>query len=108
MVKMCCKDMMDNTYCTDHDWDYLGNEDKLVYYSSKFDEYGLPVYDGENGSASSYVIIQYCPWCGKKLPKSRRDEWFDCLISMGYEPMEDFDSIPEKYKTSAWYSSKEQ
>lgn len=71
MVKMCCKDMMDKTYCIDPDRRITSEtpKDKLVYYSSKFNEYGLPIYDGENGSASSYVIIQYCPWCGKNYQK---------------------------------------
>lgn len=42
----------------------------------------------------------------KKLPKSRRDEWFDCLESLGFDsPFEDFDKIPSRFKTSEWYSS---
>lgn len=79
-------------------------EDKIVYYSSKFNEYGLPIYDGENGRATSYILIRYCPWCGGKLPKSRRDEWFDCLEKNGFDtPFEDFDKIPSEFKTSEWW-----
>ena len=43
----------------------------------------------------------------EKTPKIRRDKWFDCLTSMGYELIKDFDLIPEKYTTSAWYSPEE-
>ena len=43
--------------------------DRLIIYDSRFDEYGIIIHDGGN----SYVAIGYCPWCGKKLPKSKRD-----------------------------------
>jgi hypothetical protein len=40
----------------------------LVAYSSKLDEYLLIVHDG----GQSGVHIQYCPWCGVRLPESQR------------------------------------
>jgi len=98
-VKICCDDMKEKMCYTGQN-----EEDKLVYYSSRFSEYGLPIYDGENGKATSYVLIQYCPWCGKRLPQSRRKEWFDSLEKLGFDsPFENFDHIPEKFKTDAWY-----
>lgn len=101
-MKMCCKDMEQNVYCTDNNKD--NQTDRVVYYSSKFNEYGLPIHDGENGRVTSYILIQHCPWCGKKLPVSRRDEWFDWLEKLGFDsPLEDFDEIPSKFKTSEWY-----
>ena len=102
MMKMCCKDMLENIYYTDNNKD--NQTDKVVYYSSKFNEYGLPIHDGENGRATSYIQIQHCPWCGKKLPESQRDEWFDCLERLGFDsPLESLDEIPSKFKTSEWY-----
>ncbi len=78
---------------------YLNSEDKIITYSSRFNEYGIPVCDGGN----SYIIISHCPWCGKELPKSKRDEWFYELEKLGFEePMFD-DSIPEQFKTAEWY-----
>ena len=109
MMKMCCEDMFNNVLCTDLEGGCISQypEDKLIYYSSKFNEYGLPVHDGENGRATSYVLIQHCPWCGKKLPESRREEWFDRLESLGFDsPFDDRDNIPAKFKTSEWYSGK--
>lgn len=41
--------------------------DNLIYLSEQFDEYGILVHDG----GASYVIIQYCPWCGTNLPESK-------------------------------------
>ncbi len=75
--------------------------DATVIYSNKFDEYGIPVRDG----GSSYIVINYCPHCGIKLPKSRRDKWFKELEKLGFnEPFEK--SIPKKYLTDEWYRKK--
>jgi hypothetical protein len=43
-----------------------------MLYFNKFDEYGIPIHDG----GTSCIIIKYCPWCGKKLPKSKRKSSF--------------------------------
>ena len=42
--------------------------DILIVYFSKYDEYGIPIRDG----GSSIVTIHFCPWCGTKLPESKR------------------------------------
>jgi predicted RNA-binding Zn-ribbon protein involved in translation (DUF1610 family) len=38
--------------------------DCLIGFSEKWDEYGIIIHDG----GGSWVTIQYCPWCGAKLP----------------------------------------
>lgn len=104
---MCCNDMENNIYHIDQkdNFDKNDQNDQAVYFSSKFNEYGIPIHDGENGRATSYILIQYCPWCGKKLPDSMREEWFERLESLGFEsPFEDFDKIPSEYKSSEWYA----
>ncbi|RZU40289.1 DUF6980 family protein [Edaphobacter modestus] len=50
-------------------------EGAAIIYNSKFDEYGIPVLDG----GSSYITLEFCPWCGAKLPPSKRDEYFGRL-----------------------------
>jgi len=57
--------------------------DALVEYLPKFDEYGIIVHDG----GSSIIGIEFCPWCGKKLPPSKRDEWFAELARRSLDPM---------------------
>jgi hypothetical protein len=97
----CCKEMDDqiNFTCDKHE-NTFDCPDKLVSYIAKFDEYGLIVH---NGGTASYLIM-YCPWCGKILPKSRRDEWFDKLESLGFnDPSEE--NIPEEFHTSSWFKS---
>ncbi len=78
--------------------DALQCPDKLLYNSSIFDEYGILIHDG----SGTYEIIEYCSWCGKKLPGSKRDEWFDALEKMGYDdPLNQ--EISEEFKGTEWY-----
>jgi hypothetical protein len=72
--------------------------DNLVYWSPPLDEYGLIVHDG----GPSYVLISTCPWCGSKLPDSRREAWAAELEKLGYDtPF--FDEVPAAYQSDAWY-----
>ncbi len=72
--------------------------DCLIDYSLLFDEYGIIVHDG----GSSSMTIAFCPWCGTRLPESKRDRWFDELAALGFdEPLEQ--DIPEGFRTVAWY-----
>ena len=88
---MCCE-MME---C------FLNNNEsnKIIQYSDRFDEYGIVIHDGGNSS----IIINYCPWCGKELPKSKRDEWFDTLEKLGFiNPLEE--DIPIEFKSNLWWN----
>ncbi len=75
--------------------------ERLVIYNPRFDEYGMIIHDGGN----SYSILRYCPWCGKKFPRSKRDRWFEALKSEGYnDPLKQ--RIPSKFLTDEWYRSR--
>jgi hypothetical protein len=87
-LEMSCDLHSDPFACADH----------LVLYNPRFDEYGIIIHDGGN----SYSMIQYCPWCGKKLPNSKRDLWFETLKARGYEnPLKQ--KIPSEFLTNEWY-----
>ena len=58
--------------CDQHD-DRRDCPDALVDFNQRSGFYGLFVRDGENGSASSVIVISFCPWCGAKLPKGLDD-----------------------------------
>ena len=88
----CCTEMEQNI-----------NELSGIHYNDIFDEYGLICHEDNE----SVVILKYCPWCGKKLPSSKREEWFERLEELGFDdPM--FDAcIPSKFKTSEWRKGQE-
>ena len=98
-MKYCCKDMecFFNIFCDNHS-STEECPDKIISYNIKFNEYGIIIHDG----GTSSIIINYCPWCGKKLPESKRDLWFQTLENMGYENFDD-EKIPQKFKTNEWY-----
>ena len=51
-------------------------EFRSVQYDTRFDEYAIVL--PEDGSL---MCFDFCPWCGKKLPESRREEWFEANIT---------------------------
>ena len=73
MTAHCCTMMTTNVEqrCDMHP-DPFDCVDRLVYYSEELREHGLIIHDG----GTSYVAIVYCPWCGTRLPESRRDELY--------------------------------
>lgn len=79
---------------------YINQEDGIVTYVPKFREFGIPVHDG----GSSYIVVDYCPWCGSNLPTSLRNEWFDILDNLEMEP--DDASIPGEMKSDGWWKKK--
>ncbi len=97
----CCEMMQSNVdkTCETHA-DPFDCPDQLVHYVDKFDEYGIIVHDG----GRSCVRIAFCPWCGAKLPESKRERWFTELKKLGIDEPSDSD-IPTKYETDAWYES---
>lgn len=87
-----------NFHCGSHD-DPRDCPSMLVIYLDQYDEYGIPSRDG----SESYWKIDHCPWCGAALPPSRREQWLRKLRAMGFDPLKDFDRIPEAFKTGRWY-----
>jgi hypothetical protein len=71
VMRHCCERMEERLKldCSQPE-DVFECPDSLVYYADRSNEYGLIVHDG----GTSYVVIEYCPWCGAKLPESKRSE----------------------------------
>lgn len=94
--KFCCEDL--ERFTTENKEEFY-DTNKFIYFNEKFDEFGFIIHDG----GQSYVGINYCPWSGDKLPSSKRLQWFDELEKLGYEdPIEDFEQLPEEYKSNEW------
>ncbi len=95
----CCTEMRDALIneCGMHADDPFACTDLALSYSDTFDEYGIMIHDG----GASVLVISYCPFCGAKLPDSRRDDWFDRLEAMGIDDPFAVE-LPEPYRSGAW------
>ena len=71
----------------------------ILIHVEAFNEYGIPFRDG----TGMYVKIDACPWCGKVLPDSLREEWCRTLANKGYDPYSDQAPIPPEFESAAWY-----
>lgn len=96
---------MSDIYCCNelkfHASTEFNDVDSPIIYVSKFDEFGLKIMDG----GSSYIVINYCPFCGKKLRPSKRDLWFDEVEKLGFEnPLSE--NIPDKFLSDEWWKNK--
>lgn len=89
MTVFCCNEMNQSIH-----------EMGAVRYVDKFDEYLLPV--AEDGV--SFLQLRFCPFCGQRLPESKRDEWFDRLERLGFDEPADQD-IPSEYKSAKWWKN---
>ena len=101
--RICC-DVMGGQlgYECDQHADLRDCSDVVVIYYPHTDEFVTPIRDG----GSSSLAIQYCPWCGKQLPNSKRDLWSDTLNSLGFDSLIS-DDVPAAYHTDAWWRNLE-
>ena len=76
---------------------FLASEELPVIEIPKFREIGIVYADG----TSSFQQIAFCPWCGKRLPPSLRDEWFRRVEALGFEIGDT--EIPVEYQSDAWF-----
>jgi hypothetical protein len=83
---------------------HLNGGEIHLSYSPEFREYSIS-YKKRYGGGEQ--LINYCPWCSKKLPKSLRDGFFDTLEEMGIEAdIMDLDNIPTEFKTDEWWKKR--
>ncbi|WCM86431.1 DUF6980 family protein [Acidovorax sp. NCPPB 3576] len=75
--------------------DQVISDDFNLEFIPKFREYGINYVGG-----GSYQVIDFCPWCGKKLSSSLREVWFEVLDRIGLEPEDD---IPLEMQSEAWW-----
>lgn len=97
----CCEMMQTNVNysCEVHDNAYEC-PDHLIFYNKVSRSYGIIIHDG----GESVVKINYCPWCGKKLPKNLKDQWFSLLDELGLEPGDE--KIPEEFTSDEWWKKR--
>jgi len=94
--KHCCLDMA--WFISEPiEWELQGSNPVILWISA-WNEYRIDISHRGNSS----TIIQFCPWCGKQLPKSKQCEWYQVLWAMGYQdPSEQ--EVPEEFNTDSWW-----
>ena len=94
----CCVDMsVAVTFACDQHDEPFECADFHIAYNAVTDEYGLPIRDG----GACVLLVAHCPFCGLKLPESKRDRWFDEIEALGLSPTDD--DVPPAYTTDAWW-----
>ena len=99
VMKHCCERMTKEIEHLSICDDPFNCSDAIIYYDLKIDEYGLIVHDG----GGSYICIDFCPFCGAKLPESKRDVWFEKLEALGFTDLLGRTDIPPEFRTDEWY-----
>lgn len=95
-MEHCCKKM-----------DYYATEkNSLVEYSPETRTYDFILQDDSFGT---YQGMYYCPWCGKKLPKTLGEEWCKVIkenLGLDYVFAEEWATLPEEFKTDEWWKKR--
>lgn len=79
---------------------HLEKEEASIVYNDRHREYGILSRWDYNESVSKHSI-DYCPWCGAKLPPGLSKQWFGLLEELGLEPEDP--RVPKDMKSDAWW-----
>jgi len=77
---------------------------KILEYSSKWREYGVTIHN-----SSTIMLMDYCMCCGKKLPESLRNKWFDILeeeYKLESPISSDKKKVPAEFLTDEWWKKR--
>ena len=69
-VEQAKRDYKDPHCCLTMDAE-LANKGTILNYSQTYREYGVKI-----PKSTGCMLMDYCMFCGKKLPLSLRDEWW--------------------------------
>src|SRR5687768_3225665 len=81
---------------------FLEDERDPIEYNPVFREYFIRLHNRFN-----IITFSYCPWCGIKLPKELRKEFFDTLereykIETDIGEYKKRKDIPQEFKSDEW------
>jgi hypothetical protein len=81
---------------------HLSKKGTILRYDSQYREYTV-------GFPNGGVLIQYCMFCGKKLPLSVRKEWYAILeeeYGLESPDEEDEKKVPKEFWTDEWWKKR--
>jgi hypothetical protein len=63
-MEYCCEAMARwSQPCEQHKDDPMACPDRLIHHTANVNMPGIRIFDG----GSSFVVIAFCPWCGKQV-----------------------------------------
>jgi len=75
---------------------HIHNREKIIRYDAPTRSYGIKV------TSTVRQRIQYCPWCGKELPKDLTKELGDIIFNeLNLDDFQDL-RMPEEFKSDEW------
>jgi len=89
--------------CENMDCELLNNK-SILLYNAKYREYAVKI-----DKSSACVMIDYCLFCGKKLPESLRVPWFDILeeeYGLERPASGDKKKVPADFLTDEWWKKR--
>lgn len=99
------KETRTTKHCCDAMTEMVTDKGSRIGFIPKYREY----YVERNGTTSIHSL-DYCPWCGAKLPESLREAWFDTLKNE-YALDDPWDHeqeklIPQEFNTNEWWKKR--
>ena len=82
----------------------LAKKGTILHYSQRFREYGVKV-----PKSTGCMLMDYCMFCGKKLPLSVRDEWYEILekeYGLEHPDEEDKKKVSKEFWTEEWWKNR--
>ena len=81
-------------------------ENKIIDYDITVREYGMRF------RKNRVKMLNFCPWCGIKLPKDLIGELYDVLEKEYNIPWRDADifeytNVPDEFKTDEWWKKRD-
>ena len=82
----------------------------IVLYRHVWREFSIP--SGDITSGETAHAVDYCPFCGSRLPRSLWDEWLTCLedeyhLIKGEELLKDFlTRVPPEFRSDEWWKKR--
>ena len=79
-------------------------EDQRIEYSMMSRTYDMLIDE------NSVRRLNFCPWCGKRLPKGLIKKLFDVLwqeYGIGYEAdLDYYTNVPDEFRTDEWWKKR--
>ncbi|WP_417512872.1 DUF6980 family protein [Minwuia sp.] len=84
--------------------DFATDHQTPFAYNPRWREYGIRMIDWEQPTFEQplrYDRIRYSPWCGRRFPKSMKDEWLYEMKRLKIAP--DAEAPPWAYDSDVWW-----